>query len=308
MATSKATEGRVPFSHPTLPKACETWYKVYGDLTSSSTGRPLVILHGGPGMGHNYLLNLQRLSDQYGIPVVFYDQLGCGRSTHLQEKRLDTDFWVPELFVAELDNLLEHLGISEFDLLGQSWGGMLGSMFAIRGSRGLKRLIISNSPASMKLWVEACNKWRSQLPRDVDNVLTRHEENQTYDDPEYKSAVEEFYKRHVCRVYPFPQDLLDTLANVEVDDTVYYTMNGPSEFTVIGNLKTWSVIEDVHKITVPTLLLNGEWDEARDSCVYPFFQIPKVKWYTLLGASHCSNLEVPEKYMEVVVEFLKNAA
>ncbi|KIW93026.1 uncharacterized protein Z519_06875 [Cladophialophora bantiana CBS 173.52] len=306
MATPKATEGRVPFSHPSLPKPCETWYKVYGDLTSSSTGRPLVILHGGPGMGHNYLLNLHRLSDQYGIPVVFYDQLGCGHSTHLQEKRLDTDFWVPELFVAELDNLLEHLGISEFDLLGQSW--TRGSMFAIRGSLGLKRLIISNSPASMKLWGEACNKWRSQLPRDVDSALTRHEENQTYDDPEYKSAVEEFYKRHVCRVYPFPQDLLDTLANVEVDDTVYYTMNGPSECESPSSTWTWSVVEDVHKITVPTLLLNGEWDEARDSCVYPFFQIPKVKWYTIPGASHCSNLEVPEKYMEVVVEFLKNAA
>ncbi|OAL36569.1 hypothetical protein AYO20_04185 [Fonsecaea nubica] len=223
-------EGTAPFSHPSLPKVCETWYKVFGDLKSSSTGRPLVILHGGPGMGHNYLSNLQRLSQEYGIPVVFYDQLGCGRSTHLREKRLDTDFWVPGLFMAELDNLLKHLDISEFDLLGQSWGGMLGSMFAIRGHTGLKRLIISNSPASMKLWVESCNQWRRELPENVDNALTKHEESETYDDPEYKWAVEEFYKRHVCMIFPFPEDLLDTFANVEEDDTVYMTMNGPSEY------------------------------------------------------------------------------
>jgi L-proline amide hydrolase len=63
---------------------------------------------------------------------VFYDQIGGGKSTHIREKRLDTDFWVPELFMAELDNLLVHLGIADdFDLLGQSWGGMLGAMFAV---------------------------------------------------------------------------------------------------------------------------------------------------------------------------------
>jgi pimeloyl-ACP methyl ester carboxylesterase len=53
---------------------------------------------------------------------VLYDQVGCGRSSHFPEKRLDTDFWTPELFVAELDSLLSHLGIADdFDLLGQSW-------------------------------------------------------------------------------------------------------------------------------------------------------------------------------------------
>ncbi|EXJ61106.1 hypothetical protein A1O7_05259 [Cladophialophora yegresii CBS 114405] len=266
-------EGRAPFSHPSLPSDASTWYKIWGDLRSSSIGRPLVVLHGGPGMGHNYLANLKSLSTEYKIPVVLYDQLGCGKSTHFREKRLDTDFWVPELFIAELDNLLDHLGIaSDFDLLGQSWGGMLGAMFAIRGHKGLKRLIISNSPCSMKLWVESCNEWRKQLPEDVEKALQKHEKDKTYDDPEYKWAVEEFYKRHVCRIYPFPQDLLDTMANVEEDDTVYYTMNGPSEFTVVGSLKTWSLVDEVHKIKVPCLVLNGEWDEGRDRQVTSMFR------------------------------------
>lgn len=73
-------------------------------------------------MGSNYLHNLKALSTNYGIPVVLYDQVGCGKSTHLREKRLDTSFWTVELFIAELDSLLEHLGIADdFDLLGQSW-------------------------------------------------------------------------------------------------------------------------------------------------------------------------------------------
>ncbi|KIW99527.1 uncharacterized protein Z518_11266 [Rhinocladiella mackenziei CBS 650.93] len=308
MTTTKVVEGTVAFKHASLPKPCETWYKVYGDLKSSRSGRPLVTLHGGPGMAHNYLLSISALArdPKYQIPVVFYDQIGTGLSTHIREKRMDESFWQPELFIAELDNLLEHLGIAnDFDLLGQSWGGMLGAMFAIRGHRGLKRLIISNSPASMPLWVESCNKWRQQLPPEIERALQRHEADKTYKDPEYTSAVEYFYKLHVCRIFPFPKDIMDTFAWVEKDDTVYMTMNGPSEFTVIGNLKDWSVVDQVHKISVPTLVLNAEFDEARDSCVYPYFSgIPKVKWYTFPGASHCTNVEIPDKYMAVVAEFL----
>lgn len=345
-SSPSVVEGTVSFHHPSLPKPCETWYKVYGDLKSSRSGRPLVTLHGGPGMAHNYLLSMSALATnpEYSIPVVFYDQIGSGRSTHLREKRMDTSFWVPELFMAELDNLLTHLGIADdFDLLGQSWGGMLGASLAVRGHKGLKRLIIANSPASMALWTESCNAWRAQLPAEIDQALQKHEANKTYTDPEYLHAVEYFYKLHLCRVFPFPQDLLDTLAYVEEDDTVYMTMNGPSEFTVVGSLKTWSIVDQLHKITVPTLVLNGEFDEARDryvailyhfsnhfqsknpvshpyimaeftkrplchkSCVYPYFNnIPKVKWYTMLGASHCSHMEVPEKYMAVVGAFLLN--
>ncbi|OCT45511.1 hypothetical protein CLCR_01771 [Cladophialophora carrionii] len=57
-------------------------------------------------------------------------------------------------------------------------------MFAIRGHKGLKRLIISNSPCSMKLWVESCNEWRKRLPEEVEKALQRHEKDKTYDDPE----------------------------------------------------------------------------------------------------------------------------
>lgn len=230
MATPQVTEGTVEFKHPSLPKKCETWYKVVGDLKSSASGRPLVTLHGGPGACHNYLLYLSDLSSKYGIPVVFYDQLGNGNSTSLREKRLDTSFWTPELFLDELDNLLAHLGIQDnYDLLGQSWGGMLGSMHAIRQPKGLHRFVISNSPASMGLWAEAQAYWKSQLPEDVAKTIDKHEKDQSYSDPEYEKAVMEFYVRHLCRAkgegdMPFPKDVNDSLNWLMKDDTVYYTM------------------------------------------------------------------------------------
>jgi proline-specific peptidase len=225
----KATEGEVSFDVPAAGKPCKTWYKIYGDLSSSSTGRPLVVLHGGPGACHNYLLPLADLAAApHSIPIVLYDQIGNGNSTHLREKRLDTEFWVPDLFMKELDNLLQHLGIEkDYDLLGQSWGGMLGSMWAMsdyEGAKGMKRLIISNSPSSMALWVEACNSLRKYLPRDVDDALERHERAGTYKDPEYEEAVMVFYKKHLCRVVPFPDYVMDSLNWLERDDTTYFTM------------------------------------------------------------------------------------
>ena len=111
-----------------------------------------------------------------------------------------------------------------------------------------------------------------------------------------------FYKRHLCNVdasgkphqesseptatskLPFPKDATDSLELLESDDTVYFTMNGPSEFTVVGSLKTWSVIDELHKISVPTLILNGEFDEARDR--YAFFLPPFSHFTSALLVQH----------------------
>lgn len=220
----KITEGKVPFKYHNLPKPCETWYRIYGDLKSSSTGRPLIMLHGGPGMTHKYLLSIAEIASRHGIATIFYDQLGCGNSTRLKEKRLDTSFWNVDLFMAEFDNLVEHLGLDSFDALGQSWGGMLLASIAIRGHTGLNKIVIANSPAAMDLWLRGCDQFRKDLPTEVENALQKHEKAQTYDDPDYVKAVMFFYERHLCRVVPFPKHVQDTLDGMEEDNTVYFTM------------------------------------------------------------------------------------
>ena len=159
-------ELEIPFSPAGVDKPCITYCKVFGDL-GAGTKRPLVVVHGGPGMCHDYLLPIADLAVG-GRPVVFYDQLGGGRSTHLSERNGDTAFWTVQLFIDELHNLLDHLGIHDcYDILGQSWGGMLGAEYATTRPKGLRRLVISNSPASMKLWVETANRLRLELPKDV---------------------------------------------------------------------------------------------------------------------------------------------
>ncbi|MDT3718809.1 proline iminopeptidase-family hydrolase [Pseudomonas oryzihabitans] len=278
----------------------QTWYRVTGDLT---TGRlPLVVAHGGPGCTHDYVDSFKDLAE-HGWPVVHYDQLGNGRSTHL--RGIDSGFWTVALFLDELNNLLRHLGIAEYVLLGQSWGGMLGAEHGVRRPAGLRGLIIANSPASMALWREAATGLRAELPPEVQATLDRHEAAGTTDSPEYRAASDVFYARHVCRVQPMPPEVARTFAAIDDDPTVYHAMNGPTEFHVIGSLKDWSVIDRLERIQVPTLLLSGRFDEATPACVEPFVQlIPNARWRIFEASSHMPHVEEREACMAVVADFL----
>lgn len=140
-SNDQVTTGTASFQVSTAGKACHTFYKIFGDLKNGAT--PLIALHGGPGSGHEYCLPFGRLWALYGIPVVLYDQLGCARSTHLQEKAGDVSFWNYDLFVAELNNLLDHLAIDHYDVLGHSFGGIISTVFASRRPPGLRKLIVS---------------------------------------------------------------------------------------------------------------------------------------------------------------------
>ena len=279
-----------------------TWYRIQGELRPDAPA-PLVLLHGGPGAAHDYLEPVAELAQTTGRACVLYDQLGCGRSQHLPDA--PAEFWTVGLFAEELANLLEHLGIqARYHVLGQSWGGMLGMEHALEQPSGLLSLVIANSPASLKLWVSETNRLRDLLPREVQDVLDRHEKAGSTDSEEYEQAVMRFYERHLCRI-PFPDALQRTFDQLAEDPTVYHTMNGPSEFHVIGTLRGWDVTPRLGEIRVPVLVISGEHDEATPAVVRPLVEgIADARWELIDGASHSTHLEQPERFLELVATFL----
>ncbi|KAM3086243.1 hypothetical protein ACMFMF_000196 [Clarireedia jacksonii] len=218
------TDGTAQFHVPGLSEPCQTWYKVFGDLESSQT--PLIILHGGPGACHEYLLPLTDIS--HSRPVIFYDQIGNGASTHLPDKNGDEAFWTVELFKNELDNLLTHLKLNErpIDVLGHSWGGMLAVEWAASASaNNLRRLVIASSLASMDVWRVSINSLTKRLPEDVQKALSRADKNRDYESPEYEAAVEVFYKKHLSLARPWPAKEVQAALNwLKKDSTTYSTM------------------------------------------------------------------------------------
>ena len=292
-----AREGRMSWN------GHETWYRVVGDVESDGGRTPVVICHGGPGASHDYCEPIAELS-RFGRGCVLYDQIGCGKSDHLPDA--PAEFWTPQLFKDELRRLTRHLGIEDrYAVVGQSWGGMLAMEHALDHPGGLRGIVVADSPASMTLWVSEANRLREALPPDVQSVLAKHEEAGTTDDPEYETAVRVFYDRHLCRV-PWPEGLQRSFDQIAADPTVYHTMNGPSEFHVIGSLKGWDITDRLHEIATPTLLASGRHDEATPFIVGEIHQrIPGAEWTIFEQSSHLPHIEEPELFLDRVERFLQ---
>ena len=291
--TAPVREGRLPFHGFT------DWYKVVGG--PAEPGKfPVLVLHGGPGAAHDYLEPIGALAAT-GRPVIFYDQLGCG----LSDRPHDPSLWEVGLFVEEVTAVRQALGLDRLHILGQSWGGMLGMQYALTNPEGLESLIVADSPASMTQWVSEANRLRADLPPAVQATLLQHEADGTTGTKEYQDAVEVYNARHLCRVAPMPDYVKRSFDQIEADPEVYHTMNGPSEFHVIGKLKTWDITDRLGEITTPILVLSGRYDEATPLIAETIQRgIPGAEWVLFEESSHMPHVEETERYLEVVDEFL----
>ena len=257
-------------------------------------------MHGGPGASHDYLENLSALASDTRR-VIFYDQLGSGRSDKPDEATIAR--WQVQRFVDELAMLRRELGLDRVHILGQSWGGMLAIEYALTQPAGLVSLILSNTTSSIPLWVAEANRLRAELPPEINATLLRHEEAGTTDLAEYQEAMMAFYDRHVIRVKPMPDFVQRAFDNM---GAVYFIMNGPSEFHVTGTIKDWDRTDRLSEIHVPTLIISGEYDEATPVINEVMRKgIPGSEWVMLENCSHISNAEEPERYMQLVQNFLQ---
>jgi L-proline amide hydrolase len=216
--------------------------------------------------------------------------------------------WTPELFVEEVGAVREALGLDRVHILGHSWGGMLGMQYAATQPEGLVSLIVESSPPSVPAWMGELGKLRAELPPEVDATLRKHEEAGTFTDPEYADAVMVFYKRHLCRVDPWPDWLVQCFSRLEANPEVYHAMNGPSEFHVIGTLRDWDVTPQLGRIEAPTLLFCGRHDEVTPASVERAHRaIPGSEFVVLEESSHTAQAEQPEETFALVRDFLRRA-
>ena len=272
------------------------WYRIAGG-GSDRERVPLMVLHGGPGAPHDYLENLEALASERRR-VIFYDQLGCGRS----DQPDDPSLCRVSRFADELATVRQELGLDRVHILGQSWGGMLAIEYALRQPQGLVGLILANTASSMPMWVAEANRLRADLPPEVNATLLRHEEAGTTDDPEYQDAMNVFYAKHVCRVTPLPEFVQRAFDQIGF---VYHYMNGPSEFHVTGVIKDWDRTDRLSEIHVPTLILSGRYDEATPVINEVLHRgIAGSEWVIFENSSHLAHVEEPELYMQTVQAFL----
>jgi L-proline amide hydrolase len=236
-----------------------------------------------------------------GRRVIFYDQLGCGNS----DQPHNPSMWTVDLFVEEVGVVRRAVGLERVHILGQSWGGMLAMEYALTQPSGLESLVLADSPASMPQWVSEANRLRAELPPEVQQALLEHEAAGTVDSPEYQEAMLVFYRRHFCRLDPWPEYVDQAFEKLGRNPEVYHTMIGPSEFHVIGTLKEWNIVSRLAEIRVPTLVIGGRYDEATPAITETVHRgIPGSEWVIFENSSHLPHVEETECYLQVLGQFL----
>lgn len=275
----------------------QVWYRTVGEGDTP----PVLCLHGGPGASHRYLAPLEALATQ-GRSVLFYDQLGCGNS----QRPDDPSLWNLDLYVEELDAVRAGLGLDRVHLFGHSSGAMIALQYALEAPTGVASLILASGTSSMPQWAAEAARQRLELPPDVRAALERHERAGTTDDPEYEDAQMAFYARHICRLDPWPDFLIEAFA--DMNQQIYASMWGESEFRITGNLAEWDVTTHLSAISLPTLITAGRYDHATPEMAETLHRrIAHSELVVFENSAHLPHIEESDRYMEVVADFLSRA-
>jgi proline iminopeptidase len=271
------------------------WYKV---LNPGAPGVPALCVHGGPGFV-SMTDGVELLADERS--VVLYDQLGCGRSF----RPADLSLCSPEYYYREIAAVRSALGLGRVHLLAQSWGALVVLSHVLAGAQGILSLTLSGPLVSTPQWAADQRKNLAKMPEALRETIRSCEESGDFGSA-YQEAMMAYYARHICRLSPWPDALLDAFGKMNTD--LYFRLWGRSEFTVTGVLKDADLSPRLGEVTVPTLLTCGEWDEALPSTLLAYRDaLPKGSLAVLPGASHMHMVEKPALYAEIVREHLKEA-
>ena len=272
----------------------KVWYRIVG---ADKPGIPLLTLHGGPGMPSYYLSPLAELANDR--PVIFFDQLGCGRSDHPN----DTTLWTIPRFVQEVQAVRTALGYKEIHLLGHSWGTLLAFEYLLTKPTGVKSVIMSGPAISIVRFRHDVDSMIAMLPDSLIQAIRKNEKAGTTTAPDYMAASQVFYDRHVIRTKPLPADVESTFKYLGTQ--VYNTMNGPTEFTVVGSFKDYDGTPRLKELTLPVLWIAGEHDETSPAAARDFQKmVPGSEYVELKGAGHMTMYDARGEYLAAVRKFI----
>lgn len=288
----KISEGYMPFMGQ------HTYYRTVGERTDKA---PLILLHGGPGSTHNYFEVLDRVAEEDGRMLVMYDQIGCGNS-YVDGR---PELWKAETWVNELIALRKHLGLDTCHLLGQSWGGMLLLTYICGYEHsGVKSGILSSTLPASWLWGIEQARMIKELPEEYQEAIKTATETGDYSNDIYQRAEEEYMLRHAAGK-PDPDGPECLLRKKRTGRESYVVGWGPNEYTPMGTLKDYDVIDKLKDIKEPCLVINGGNDLCTPYIAKVMYDnIPNSRWELFRECRHMCFVEDNDHYVEVLKEWL----
>ena len=277
------------------------WTKYNGDNYKIK----VLLLNGGPGATHEYFESFERFFDPLNIEFIYYDQLGCG----LSDNPKDTTLWDLPRFVEEVEQVRKALNLNKdnFYLLGHSWGGILAMQYALKYQDNLKGLIISNMMSSAPDYGKyAQDVLAPQFDPKVLDTIRQIEKSGDFSNPKYMELLmPHFYAKHICRIPldKWPEPLTRSLG--KMNQSLYVTMQGPSEFGIAGNLANWDVKKQLPQIKVPTLTIGGKHDTMDpEHMKWMSTQVQQGRYLYCPEGSHMSMYDDQKNYFPGLIQFI----
>lgn len=302
-STDSIQNGGVKVIPITTPKGTfNVWTKRIGNNPKIK----VLLLNGGPGATHEYFECFENFLPAEGIEFIYYDQLGCGNADNPN----DTSMWDLPRYVEEVEQVRKALKLdnTNFYLLGHSWGGILAMEYSLKYQNNMKGLIISNMMASCPEYGKYADEVLSkQLAPEVLKEIRDIEARKDFSNPRYMELlIPNFYEKHILR-FPakdWPEPVNRSLG--KMNQSLYVTMQGPSEFGISGKLEKWDRKADLKNVKIPTLVIGAKHDTMDPKHMEEISKIlPNGSYLFCSKGSHMAFYDDQKTYFAGLISFLK---
>lgn len=281
-------------------------FKVWTKRIGNNPKIKLLLLNGGPGATHEYFECFENFLPAEGIEIIYYDQLGCGNSDNPN----DVALWDLARYVEEVEQVRKALNLdaSNFYMLGHSWGGILAMEYALKYQHNMKGLIISNMMSSCPEYGKYADEvLAKQMDPKVLAELNQIEAAKDFTNPRYMELlIPNFYEKHILR-FPakeWPEPVNRSFA--KMNQSLYVSMQGPSEFGISGKLEKWDRKSDLKNITIPTLVIGAKYDTMDPKHMEEMSKLVQNGTYLFCPkGSHMDFYDDQKVYFEGLIPFLK---
>ena len=278
-------------------------FKVWTKRFGNNQRIKVLLLHGGPAATHQYMEVFESFFPKEGFEFYEYDQLGCGNS----DRPTDTTLWVLDRFVEEVEQVRQAIGAdsTNFYILGNSWGGILGMQYALKYQDKMKSLIVANMMASCPEYGKYAEEvLAKQMDPKVLEEITAIEKKRDYSNPRYMELLTpNFYKQHFCRLDPWPEPVARSFT--DLNHLIYVMMQGPSEFRIGGNLANWDVKNRLKEIRIPTLMIGAKHDTMDPKAMEEQSKLVQNGRYLYCpNGSHLAMYDDQKVFMDGVIQFI----
>lgn len=262
-------------------------------------GDPIFVLHGGPGLFHNYLVkNFEKLAKDY--QVIFYDQRGCGKTAFPK----DTSTITVENFVSDLEAIRQHLKIEKLNLAGHSWGSILAINYAKQFPNNLNNLIlIAPAPANTEYFDQMFRNMQNKRNDEDIKEMVKIMSSKDFDDRNPEAVLE------AIKI----GDKVNLVDQTKINDLyadMTFTKESANNMLLVNsimekNFFNYNVTENMNVITCPTLIILGDLDNVPFASAQLLQDnLQNARLEVLKSASHYPFFEAQKDFNFAIENFL----